>query len=88
MLQLLQEISLLKESIKERDAALLDLRMENADLQLKADQVPHGCVSLTDVNIEASIRTPSSGRACVKEYADVFHITLHSCFVLGSCATL
>ena len=44
MLQLLQEISLLKESIKERDAALLDLRMENADLQLKADQVPPGCV--------------------------------------------
>ena len=42
LLQLLQEISLLKESIKERDAALLDLRMENADLQLKADQVPHG----------------------------------------------
>ena len=42
VLQLLQEISLLKESIKERDAALLDLRMENADLQLKADQVPHG----------------------------------------------
>ena len=44
ILQLLQEISLLKESIKERDAALLDLRMENTDLQLKADQVPPGCV--------------------------------------------
>ena len=37
--QLLQEMALLKESIKERDAALLELRMENADLMLKAEQV-------------------------------------------------
>ena len=32
-------MALLKESIKERDAALLELRMENADLTLKAEQV-------------------------------------------------